>query len=177
MATAAAFPLENTSGHEEWTIRHTTLSCFDAKDDWVVFVHGTPWSSDVSRPLAKALHAVGNYNIVLCDLAGYGQSQQWSAPETDHTEQDISVMMQGNVLAGLLGHLGLLGKTIKLRVVAHDIVGGIAFRAHVLHGCEYESLCLLNTNCVLPWGDKLYNLVRSSPKVFEEMPEAVFEGA
>lgn len=85
--------------------------------------------------------------------------------------------MQGKVLAGLLGHLGLSGKTIKPRVVAHDIAGIVAFRAHLLHCCEYESLCLLDTNCVLPWGDKLYNLVRSSPEVFEEMPEAVFEGA
>ncbi|KAH7037028.1 Alpha/Beta hydrolase protein [Microdochium trichocladiopsis] len=177
MASSALFPLAESFSHNGWAIRYTTMPCPDSPDNWVVFVHGTPWSSDVFQPLAKALHAMGNYNILLYDLPGYGQSQQWTAPDSHSSEPDASVKAQGQALASLLNHLALSGTQKRPRVIAHDIAGVISLRAHLLHGCEYESLALLDTNCVLPWGDKLYNLVRSSPEVFEEMPQGIFEGA
>ncbi|ETS87595.1 hypothetical protein PFICI_01423 [Pestalotiopsis fici W106-1] len=144
---------------------------------WVVFVHGTPWSSVVFRPVAGALYATGRFNIALYDLPGYGQSQSFSST-SESRKPDTSARAQGNALAALLKHLGLDGKDGHGRphIVAHDIAGVISLRAHLLHGCDYRSLCLLDTNCVLPWGDKLYNLVRSDPHVFEELPAGVFAG-
>ncbi|KAH8746272.1 Alpha/Beta hydrolase protein, partial [Diaporthe sp. PMI_573] len=143
----------------------------------VVFVHGTPWSSDLFQPIANALSASRSFNVVLYDLAGYGQSQTFSMSQAK-SDPDTSVKAQAELLAALLQHLGLDGKggNTTPHIIAHDIAGVISMRAHLLHGCEYRSLCLLDTNCVLPWGDKLYNSVRANPTVFEDLPAGVFEG-
>lgn len=179
MSTTINYNLPENFAHRGWSIRYMSYESPKSSAqliDSVVFVHGTPWSSDVFRPLVQALAATELYNIVLYDLAGYGQSQSFES-ETG-TEPDVSVKAQGEALAALLRHLGLDGKGEKGRphIIAHDIAGVISLRAHLLHGCEYQSLCLLDTNCVLPWGDKLYNLVRSNPHVFEELPPNIFEG-
>ncbi|KAH8898713.1 alpha/beta-hydrolase [Thozetella sp. PMI_491] len=179
MPTVDRYELPNTLLHRGWSIKYLiyeaeTRSALTRA--WVVFVHGTPWSSDVFRPLMGALRATGLYNIVLYDLPGYGQSQAFVAQ--DEFETDTSVKAQGESFAALLGHLNLDGKEPERvpHVVAHDIAGVITLRAHLLHACEYRSLCLLDTNCVLPWGDTLYNLVRSNPHVFEGLPPRVFKG-
>ncbi|KAG8165713.1 hypothetical protein KVR01_004265 [Diaporthe batatas] len=176
------FDLPDTFAYNGWSIRYTarqtTADAASAPPNpWVVFVHGTPWSSDVFRPLANALSATGSFNIVLYDLAGYGQSQI-SDKSQAKPEPDTSVKAQGELLAALLQHLHLDGKdgNATPHIVAHDIAGVISMRAHLLHGCEYRSLCLLDTNCVLPWGDKLYSHLRENPAVFEDLPAGVFEG-
>lgn len=182
MPTADFFDLPETFAHSGWSIRYLARRA-KYKDSsapaspWVVFVHGTPWSSDVFRPLANALSAGGSINVALYDLVGYGQSQIFNNSQAG-SEPDTSVKAQSEALAALLQHLGLDGKdgNTKPHVVAHDIAGVISLRAHLLHGCEYRSLCLLDTNCVLPWGDKLYNSVRSNAPVFEDLPAGVFEG-
>lgn len=182
MPTADIFDLPETFSHNGWSIRYLARRAkyedsSSAATPWVVFVHGTPWSSDVFRPLADALSAGGSFNVVLYDLAGYGQSQAFDGSRAG-LEPDTSVRAQSESLAALLRHLGLDGKGANTspHVVAHDIAGVISLRAHLLHGCEYRSLCLLDTNCVLPWGDKLYNSIRSNAPVFEELPGGVFEG-
>lgn len=182
MRTADNFDLPETFSHNGWSIRYLARRAkyedsSAAASPWVVFVHGTPWSSDVFRPLANALSAGGSFNIVLYDLAGYGQSQIFNNSQAE-SEPDTSVKAQSEALAALLQHLGLDGKdgNKSAHVVAHDIAGVISLRAHLLHGCEYRSLCLLDTNCVLPWGDKLYNSVRTNAPVFEDLPAGVFEG-
>lgn len=182
MRTADNFDLPETFSHNGWSIRYLARRAkyedsSSAASPWVVFVHGTPWSSDVFRPLANALSAGGSFNIVLYDLAGYGQSQTFNNSQAG-SEPDTSVKAQSEALAALLQHLGLDGKdgNKSAHVVAHDIAGVISLRAHLLHGCEYRSLCLLDTNCVLPWGDKLYNSVRTNAPVFEDLPAGVFEG-
>lgn len=182
MPTPDFFDLPETFAHNGWSIRYLARRAkyedsSTATAPWVVFVHGTPWSSDVFRPLANALSAGGSFNVVLYDLPGYGQSQTFNNSEAD-SEPDTSVKTQSEALVALLRHLGLDGKggNTKPHVVAHDIAGVISLRAHLLHGCEYRSLCLLDTNCVLPWGDKLYNSIRSNAPVFEDLPAGVFEG-
>lgn len=182
MAAADIFDLPGTFSHNGWAIRHLVRHATDdsstaSPSPWVVFVHGTPWSSDVFRPLANALFATGSFNVVLYDLPGYGQSQTFSKSQAD-SEPDTSVKAQAESLAALLDHLGLDGKgeNKSAHIIAHDIAGVITMRAHLLHGCEYRSLCLLDTNCVLPWGDKLYSLIRSNAAVFEELPPGVYEG-
>ncbi|KAI0127439.1 Alpha/Beta hydrolase protein [Xylariales sp. AK1849] len=176
MPALDSFELPDTFSHNGWSIRYLARCKENVPKPWVVFVHGTPWCSDVFRPITEALYATDLFNIVLYDLAGYGQSQVFNSREIH--EPDMSVKAQGQALAALLHHLNLDGKDEERRphIVAHDIAGVISLRTHLLHGCEYRSLCLLDTNCVLPWGDKLYNLVRSNPRVFEELPPNVFEG-
>jgi pimeloyl-ACP methyl ester carboxylesterase len=179
MSAAKQFDLPETFSHKGWTIRYLS-QCRDTTTprEWVVCVHGTPWSSDVFRPLLETLWNTQRYNILLYDLPGYGQSQVFHSDGP--AEPDTSVKAQGEALAALLRHVGLgLGggdESSRPHVVAHDIAGVISLRAHLLHGCEYRSLCLLDTNCVLPWGDTLYNLVRAHPAVFEQLPANVFEG-
>ena len=179
MSRAKSNELLQSFKHDGWSIRYLSQEhrrASGSQPDWIVFVHGTPWCSDVFRPLVQSLAATELFNIVLYDLAGYGQSQGFDSQ--GETEPDVSVKAQGETLAALLHHLNLYGKddTRRPHIIAHDIAGVISLRAHLLHGCEYRSLCLLDTNCVLPWGDKLYNLVRSNPHVFEELPSSVFEG-
>ncbi|KKY33781.1 putative alpha beta [Diaporthe ampelina] len=182
MPTTDSFALPETFAHNGWSVSYLARRAkyedsSAAASPWVVFVHGTPWSSDVFRPLANALSAGGSFNVVLYDLPGYGQSQTHSNAQA-YSEPDTSVKAQAESLAALLRYLGLDGKdgNASPHVIAHDIAGVISLRAHLLHGCEYRSLCLLDTNCVLPWGDKLYNSVRSNAAVFEELPAGVFEG-
>lgn len=183
MSAPDIFDLPSTFAHNGWSIRYTRTTANPSpapSNPWVVFVHGTPWSSDVFRPLANALSATGSFHTVLYDLAGYGQSQTFdkSQSNAEWGQPDTSVKAQGELLAALLHHLRLDGKGghETPHVVAHDIAGVISMRAHLLHGCEYRSLCLLDTNCVLPWGDKLYNSVRTNATVFEDLPAGVFEG-
>jgi pimeloyl-ACP methyl ester carboxylesterase len=58
-----------------WTIRYGVFGAEKKYEQTIVFVHGTPWSSAVFKPLANALLGRGGYRVVLYDLAGYGQSQ------------------------------------------------------------------------------------------------------
>ena len=123
----------------------------------VVFVHGTPWSSDVFQPIAKALLASKQYRVLLYDLPGYGQSQVLQGNDANAAYGskfigDTSVRTQAAVLAELLKHLELDGKDgrTSAAVIAHDIAGAIALRAHLIHDCEFRSLMLLDTNAVLP---------------------------
>jgi pimeloyl-ACP methyl ester carboxylesterase len=182
MTTLDVFDLPDTFAHNDWSIRYLARHASDdsssaSANPWVVFVHGTPGSSDLFRPIANALSASRSFNVVLYDLAGYGQSQTFSMSQAK-SDPDTSVKAQAELLAALLQHLGLDGKggNTTPHIIAHDIAGVISMRAHLLHGCEYRSLCLLDTNCVLPWGDKLFNSVRSNSTVFEDLPAGVFEG-
>lgn len=170
-----------------WTIRYglfepdTSTSSNSEPTRTVVFVHGTPWSSDVFQPIAKAILARGQHRVLLYDLPGYGQSQEIQASGRSTSRSkfvgDTSVKAQGIALAELLKHLNLDGKNGNATpsVIAHDIAGAIALRAHLIHGCEFESLLLMDTNTVLPWGDGFYKLVRCEPDTFLKLPSGIFE--
>ncbi|KAF2444914.1 alpha/beta-hydrolase [Karstenula rhodostoma CBS 690.94] len=164
-----------------WTIRYGVFNAEKKHEQTVVFVHGTPWSSAVFKPLAKALLSRAGYRVVLYDLAGYGQSQDFSeespAKDGELFEGDTSVRTQASILAALLKHIQLDQDDPRQRpaLVAHDIAGAIALRASLLHGCKYRSLLLLDTNTVLPWGDGFYKLVRSEAKTFLQLPSSIFE--
>ena len=66
-----------------WTIKYGVFGEETPNVQTVVFVHGTPWSSVVFKPLAKALLARGGWRVVLYDLAGYGESQEYLANEVE----------------------------------------------------------------------------------------------
>jgi pimeloyl-ACP methyl ester carboxylesterase len=173
---------------QDWTVRYGLFEPTSSPEfnsghiQTVVFVHGTPWSSDVFQPVAKALLARKRHRVLLYDLPGYGQSQEIHPSSSASSKDsqfvgDTSVKTQAIVLAELLKHLKLDGKDghAAPAVVAHDIAGAIALRTHLIHKCEFANLLMMDTNTVLPWGDGFYKLARSDPDTFLKLPAGIFE--
>ena len=124
----------------------------------VVLVHGTPFSSYVWRRIAREL--AHTRRVFLFDLLGYGQSEQRDG-------QDVSLGVQNQLLAALLQHWGLRQPDI----VAHDFGGATALRAHLLDGCDYRRLLLLDAVAVRPWGSPFVQHVRHHEAAFAGMPD------
>lgn len=178
--------LKNEFSYGGWTIRYTLLEPSSSAASKsitapIVFVHGTPWSSVTFGPVAEALRTQTSSHILLYDMPGYGKSQAYQAQQNDPKDAlfkgDTSVRFQAEALVALLDYLHLDGRSPnpKPHVIAHDIAGSIVLRAHLLLDREFQSLLLMDTNCVLPWGDGFYKLVRSQPEVFQNLPPHTFE--
>jgi pimeloyl-ACP methyl ester carboxylesterase len=99
-------------------------------------------------------------------MPGYGQSSK-------DPEHRVSLDVQGELLADLLGYWGLEAP----HVVAHDYGGAVALRARLLHGSNYASLLLADVVALGPWGSEFFRLVREHPDVFSNLPPAIHEGA
>jgi len=123
----------------------------------VVLVHGTPFSSYVWRGIAPGL--AENYRVHVFDLLGNGASEK-------HEGQDVSIYAQGKLLARLLNHWGLESPMI----VGHDFGGAITMRAHLLEGCDFARIVLVDTVSATPWGSPFYRLVQDYPGVFRQIP-------
>ncbi|WP_432484277.1 alpha/beta fold hydrolase [Kineococcus esterisolvens] len=138
----------------------------------VVFCHGTPWSSWLWAPFAEALAA--RFTVHLWDMPGYGASSK----EPGHA---VSLDVQGELLADLLRHWDLApavpGAGGAPHVVAHDVGGAVALRAHLLHGARYASLALVDAVALAPWGSPFFRLVHDHADVFAALPAAVHAGA
>ena len=130
----------------------------------VVLCHGTPWSSDLWRPCAEALAPY--FTVHLWDMPGYGRSSK-------RAEHRVSLDVQGELFADLLDVWGLTSP----HVVAHDIGGAVALRAHLLHGAAYRSLALVDVVALAPWGSDFFRLVRQHADVLAALPGAVHRGA
>lgn len=149
---------------QDWKLRE----CFEYRGDRVaydvygegkpiVLMHGTPFSSYVWRRIAPTL--AENYSVHVFDLLGYGASEKREG-------QDVSLYSQGKLLAALLDHWGLESPMI----VGHDFGGAITLRAHLLEGCDFERIVLMDAVTVAPWGSPFFRLVRSYPGVFTQIP-------
>lgn len=69
---------------EGWTIRYGVFGpSGPTGGKAILFVHGTPWSSEVFKPLARALLSQRKHRVILYDLGGYGLSQERSLPSDD----------------------------------------------------------------------------------------------
>ena len=130
----------------------------------MVFCHGTPWSSDLWRPIAEALSP--NFSVYLWDMPGYGESSK-------HAEHRVSLDIQGELFSDLLTFWDLR----RPHLVAHDYGGAVALRAHLLHGSGFASLTLVDVVALRPWGSDFFRLVRDHADVFAELPSEVHEGA
>lgn len=128
----------------------------------LVMVHGTPFSAQVWRRIAPLFAQHGR--VFYYDLLGYGQSQK--APG-----QDVSLGMQNTLLAGLLQHWQLE----RPHVLAHDFGGATALRAHLLDGCDYASLTLVDPIAIAPWGSPLVQHVRHHERAFSDAPAYIHE--
>lgn len=131
----------------------------------VVFCHGTPWSSALWAPFARALSK--NFRVILWDMPGYGQSSK-------RVEDAVDLGVQGELFADLLTRWGMEGPP---HVIAHDYGGAVSLRAHLLHGSSFASLCLVDVVALRPWGSPFFNLVRDNADVFSALPAAVHQGA
>ena len=129
----------------------------------VVLVHGTPWSSWTWRRVAPGL--AERFSVYVFDLLGFGASDK-------RRGQDVSLAGHGARLAALLEHWQL----DRPALVAHDIGGAAALRAHLLHHRSVAALALIDVVALAPWGSPFYRLVRDHRSVFEQLPAAIHEG-
>lgn len=130
----------------------------------LVFLHGTPWSSALWRPIALAMST--RFTVYLWDMPGYGSSSK-------NPSHAVDLGTQGELFAELLVLWGL----DRPHVVAHDIGGAVALRARLLHGAKFASLCLVDVVALTPWGSPFFKLVQEHSPVFEQLPAAVHRGA
>lgn len=126
----------------------------------LVLLHGTPFSSVVWRRIAP--HLIEHRQVFYYDLLGYGRSEM-------RPNQDVSLAVQGRLFGALLSHWRLS----KPDVVAHDFGGCTALRAHLLHGCEYRSLTLIDPVALAPWGSPFVRHVRDHEAAFSGLPSYI----
>jgi pimeloyl-ACP methyl ester carboxylesterase len=130
----------------------------------LVFLHGTPWSSALWRPIADAF--ASRFTVYLWDMPGYGASSK-------HPSHPVDLGTQGELFADLLTFWGLE----HAHVIAHDFGGAVALRARLLHGVRYDSLALVDVVALRPWGSPFFRLVHEHADVFELLPPLVHRGA
>jgi pimeloyl-ACP methyl ester carboxylesterase len=154
-----------------WTLRERFATGAGGEIAWdrfgqgppIVLVHGTPWSSWSWRHVAPAL--AERFTVHVFDLLGFGASDK-------DPGQDVSLAAHGQRLADLIDSWGLDSPAL----VAHDIGGATALRAHLLHQRPVAALALIDVVALRPWGSPFYRLVREHPSVFERLPAALHEG-
>jgi pimeloyl-ACP methyl ester carboxylesterase len=127
----------------------------------VVLCHGTPWSSFVWRSIVDVLRP--NHAVYVWDMLGYGQS--------DKPDGDVSLGVQGALLASLVDHWGVDVPD----VIAHDVGGAVALRAHLLHDMPVRSFVLVDVVALRPWGSPFFRLVSRHADVFTELPSNLHE--
>ncbi|MEV5758024.1 alpha/beta fold hydrolase [Streptomyces tendae] len=154
----SAWPLPESYRSDSGTVRWNRLGAPDGRP--LVLLHGTPFSSYVWRAVARSLGR--HHQVFVWDMPGYGASEKGAG-------QDVSLAAQGRVFAELLEHWGLA----EPLVAAHDFGGGVALRAHLLHGARYGALALVDPVALAPWGSPFFRLVRDHAEVFAQLPEAL----
>lgn len=123
----------------------------------LVLAHGWPWSAFSWHriiPRLAQLHRVYWY-----DMPGYGASDK-------SPDQRTSLDVQGMVFAELLQHW----KLDQPIVIAHDFGGATTLRAHLLHGCDYAQLTLMNVVAMRPWGSEFFDHVGRHIDAFQGLP-------
>lgn len=126
----------------------------------IVLCHGTPWSSYVWGRLARQL--ARDYRVFLWDMPGYGDSEKGPSTATD-------LRVQAERLVSLLD----IWDAYRPHLVAHDIGGAVALRAHLMHGAEFADLFLWNAVTLDPWGSPFFRLVARSADVFTQLPASL----
>lgn len=138
----------------------------------VIICHGTPWSSRMWLPLAREL--ARHRRVRLWDMPGYGESipdlTATSAQPTDNPLAEaapaVDLVTQRRRLAELIDYWNVANP----HVIAHDIGGAVTLGAHLLEGCDFASLYLLDIVTLDPWGSPFFRLVAENEKVFAALP-------
>lgn len=153
-----ALPLPHAFDFDGQAIRYGVIGTGEP----IVFVHGTPFSSQVWRRIAPI--AARFREVFYFDLAGYGASEKRAG-------QDVSLGIQNRLLAALLDYWQLE----KPDLVAHDFGDATALRAALLDRCEYRSLLLIDPVAVAPWGSPFVRHVRAHETAFAGVPAYIHE--
>jgi pimeloyl-ACP methyl ester carboxylesterase len=123
------------------------------------------------------------FHVYLFDNPGFGESPLGKPLHGETAAKvilDADLSEQSAVFAAMFqswakdGGEGWDGRAAH--VIAHDHGGLMALRAHLLHGCEYASLCLIDVVAVGPFGHPLFKLVAENEGVFKQLTGPVFEG-
>ena len=168
------------SSSHSFSIAHTTLGSPSSPP--LIFIHGTPWTSAVWHPLAISLSH--QFHVHIADNPGFGASpieKPLSSTSTSFNskveEYDSDLARQTEAWVALFKHWqASWSPGAKPHVVAHDHAGLMSLRAHLLHGCEYASLCLIDVVAIGPFGKPLFKAVADAPDVFNAMPDMALEG-
>lgn len=128
----------------------------------VVLLHGTPFSAQLWAPYAEELGS--RYAVHTFDLPGYGESSQ-------DPEHPVDLGVHARAFAALTEHWGLTAP----HVVAHDLGGGVALRAHLVEGLPLSSLLLVDAVAVPPTGSPFFRLVARHPDVLAQLPGHIHE--
>jgi pimeloyl-ACP methyl ester carboxylesterase len=145
----------------EWDGRRIALTRFGSGPP-VVFCHGTPFSSRVWWPYAEAL--APDFTVFLWDLPGYGKSSM-------DPQHRVAADLHARVFRALLDHWGLE----RPQVVAHDLGGLVALRAHLVEGASYASLFLVDVVAIPPSGSPFFRFVQDNPELLAQLPAYVHE--
>jgi len=123
----------------------------------LVLAHGWPWSSFAWHRLIPKL--AERFHVHWFDMPGFGQSSM-------SPEQPTSLDVQGEIFAEMLAHWNLQRPV----VVAHDFGGATTLRAHLLHGCQFSALVLMNVVAMRPWGSDFFSHVGRHVDAFVGLP-------
>lgn len=146
----------------------------------VIICHGTPWSARMWLPLAREL--ARHCPVRLWDMPGYGDSIPATSRDSIPDPSTTSAQPTGNPLAEAAPAVDLITQRRRLaelidcwdvsnpHVIAHDIGGAVALGAHLLEGCDFASLYLLDIVTLDPWGSPFFRLVAENEKVFAALP-------
>jgi pimeloyl-ACP methyl ester carboxylesterase len=126
----------------------------------VVLVHGTPSWSYLWRDVARELS--GRFTVHLCDLLGYGSSEQRDG-------QDVSIGAQTRVLTELLDLWGLEEPCIA----GHDIGGAITLRLVLLERRRFRRMALCDAVSIAPWITPFSRHVQRYLEAFQTVPEHI----
>lgn len=144
----------------------------------LVFVHGTPWSSRVWYTYAQSL--AQHFHVYLFDNPGFGESPLGKPIAgkdiSAEVALDADLAQQSEVFAALFKSWARDWPSSGAHVIAHDHGGLMSLRAHILHGCIFRSLCLIDVVALGPWGQPLFRLISENAGVFESLTGPVFEG-
>lgn len=153
-----SLPLPHTFVFDGRSVRYGVMG----EGDPLVFVHGTPFSSQVWRRIAPIMSRFRR--VYYFDLVGYGLSEQRAG-------DDVSLGIQNQLFAALIEHWRLSNPDI----VAHDFGGATALRAALINRCEYRSLTLIDPVAVRPWGSPFVRHVRENDRAFFSVPAYIHE--
>lgn len=180
-STPCAVDLKETFHHSTAThtyqIRWTSLGSSHSPP--IVFVHGTPWSSRVWIPYAQSLSKY--FHVYLFDNPGFGASPLGNplpvaeGSISSAVKLDADLAGQSEVFAALYKFWAQNWRQ-KPHVIAHDHGGLMCLRAHLIHGCQFGSLCLINAVAIGPFGQPLFKLVAENEPVFTALTGPVLEG-
>lgn len=123
----------------------------------LVLAHGWPWSSlSWHRVIPKLAE---RFTVYWYDMPGYGSSSK-------DAHRSTALDAQGELLVEMIE----FWRIETPGIVAHDVGGAVALRAHLLHGADFDRLVLMNVVALSPWGSEFFDLVSANAGVFASLP-------